>query len=195
MNARIDIAVATLLLGTVMAAAGWIVTHFVDNVVSVPTIEYDIEYNTDIDDCQKSSITVTIRNLSRTVKFSDLKFILRLPVGGNGKFKCADMQPIEPFYRPREEVKTNDAAISYPATRMHPETALKLVAWYSGVVKPTFHIAGDGTAVRPVVRGFLTWIIRNEIIVFLALFLVWSIVVPVVLVIWNRALRRYDGTP
>ena len=194
MNTRIDIAVVTLLLGTVMAAAGWLVTHFVDNVVSVPTIEYDIKYETDMDDCQNSSVAVTIRNLSRTVKFSDLVFILRLPVEGCGKFKCADMQPIPPSYRSRDRVKINDAAITSPTTQMHPGTALRLVACYTGVVKPTFHITGDGTAVRPVVRGFLTWIIRNEILVFLALFLVWSITVLVVLNIWNRDLRKYHET-
>ena len=152
--------------------------------MSVPTIEYDIEYDTTLDeglnDClEMKNIVTTIYNLSRTQKFSDLKFILRLPTKHknkvySGEFKYAGIHPIPPSYISREAIVINEHSVTYPSTGIHPGTALRLVACYSGVKRPTFHIAEDSEAVRPIARGALTWIIRNEITVLLVLLVVWT---------------------
>ena len=187
MNARIDIAVVTLLLGTVMASAGWLVARFVQNVVSVPTIEYAITHDATLDSTTRrrcsahSSSVITLHNLSRTEKFSDLTFILRLPVDKAGKFTYKDMRPIPPSYVPlTQPPESTEHAITYPPAALHPGTALKLVACYSGEQKPTFHIAPDGDAVRPVAKGLLTALIRNELFVFSALFVIWTVFVCIV---------------
>ena len=172
MNASVSGSVALLLAASVVGSAGWIVTHFVNNVVSVPTMEYVIEDNVDFDDCTNSSIAVTVRNLSRTQKFTNIKLILRLPVENAGTFKAAEMNPIPPAYRSREKVERDEKAVSYPGTGIHPGTALKLSACYSGDHMPTFHIAEGSDVVWPVERGLLTLIIHNEICVLLGLLII-----------------------
>ena len=187
MNARIDIAVITLLLGTVFAGAGWLVTHFVENIVSVPTIEYDVEHDAILKHAMRercsanSNSVITIQNLSRTKKFSNLKFILRLP-GRNGaeekssgKFTHSVMEAIPPAYSPGEDLERNDYDVSSPHMGIHPGTAFKLIVCYTADEKPTFHIAEDSEAVWPVARGPLTWLIRYEIIVLLILLGIWFV--------------------
>ena len=193
MNSRVDIAVVTLLLGTVFAGAGWLVTHFVENIVSVPTIEYDVEHDAILkpairDHCSANSNSViTIQNLSRTKKFSNLKFILRLRARtgeeneSSGKFTYAVMEAIPPAYSPGEDIERNDFDVSSPHMGIHPGTAFKLIACYSADEKPTFHIAEDSEAVLPVARGPLTWLIRNEITVLLVLLVFWIATAALVL--------------
>ena len=181
--------VGSLLIGTVFATSGWLVTYIVENVVSVPTIEYDIDLSKHTD----GVVAVTIRNLSRTHKFSGLNFILRLPVGCNGKFTKAEVEPIQPAYTAREMIETHNAAVTYPNQALHPGTALKLIASYDEAVKPpTFHIAENGDAVRLVESGTLTWIIRNEIKVLVVLFIVWTLIVLVVLGKLARGRRDHE---
>lgn len=162
------------LIGSVLAAAGWLVVHFVDNIMSSPTMEYDVVYRDLCNyDNADSSIEVTIRNLSRTQKFDKLGFILRLPPERNGEFKSAEMKPKQPAYRSRGNLHCDKKAVTYPKTGILPGTELILSACYSGVTKPTFHIAEDSSIVWPVERSFFTWIIRNEIYLLGGLFIFW----------------------
>ena len=167
-----------LLVGTVFAAAGWLVTHTVENVVSVPTVEYDI----DVSEKDSGRVAVTVRNLSQDHKFSELEFLLRLPVGGSGKFKKGAVDPIPPAYSEREITERNDFDISYPAIGLHPGTSLRLTASYSGDTIPTFHIEPAGEeAVRLLAKGYLTWIIRNEVEVLFGFFVAWAAIVIIAL--------------
>ncbi len=92
--ANLGTKVGALLVGTIFAAAGWLVTHTVENVVSVPTVEYDI----DVSEKDSGRLAVTVRNLSQDHKFSNLAFMLRLPLSGSGKFKEGAIKPIAPAY-------------------------------------------------------------------------------------------------
>lgn len=178
MNTRLD-AVTTGLLGTVVAGAGWLVTHFVEDVVSIPALEYRVEHGVEPDPefpCSASSTEVTLYNLSRTEKFSKLEFVLRFNNKDGGRFTKADMLPIPPAYVPTSAPPPSrtDTAVTYPSTAIQPKTGLKLVACYCGETYPTFHITEDSEAVRLVARGRLTWLIRHELGVAVALFLAWA---------------------
>ena len=189
LTASLSAPTVALFLGTIFATAGWGGTYIMNNVVSVPTIEYDIELSKHTD----GRIAVTIRNLSRTHKFSGLNFILRLPVEDPGEFIDAKVEAIQPAYAAREMIKVDNASVTYPSQALHPGTALKLIASYDKAVKtPTFHIAENGDAVRLVESGTLTWIIRNEIKVLVVLFIVWTLIVLVVLGKLARGRRDHE---
>lgn len=162
-----------LLAGSIFAVAGWLVTHTVENVVSVPTVEYEF------DDSGKDEgrYAVTVRNLSQDHKFSSLEFILRLPTGGSGRFGGGQIKPIPPAYLERDPPMPTDFAITYPAIALHPGTSLRLTASYSGATIPTFHIGPSGEGARLLAKGRLTWIIRNEIAVLSGLIAVWAVMV------------------
>lgn len=171
--AKLGTDAGALLVGTIFAAAGWLITHTVENVVSVPTVEYDI------DDSKKDSghVAVTLRNLSQDRKFSELEFILRLPEGGSGKFEKGAVEPIPPAYSARESSIIEDLAISYPAIGLHPGTSVRLTASYSGDTIPTFHIEPKGEGARLRTKGWLTWIISHEIEVLFGLLVAWTVTV------------------
>ena len=162
-----------VLVGTIFAAAGWLVTHTVENVVTVPTVEYDI----DVSEKDSRRVAVTVRNLSQDHKFSNLAFMLRLPLNGSGKFKEGAAEPIPPAYLERERTNRQDFDISYPAIGLHPGTSVRLTASYSGDKIPTFHIEPSGEGVRLLAKGGLTWIIRNEIEVLFGFFVAWIVTV------------------
>ena len=169
-------------MGTVFATAGWLVTYTVENVVSVPTVEYDI----DLSQHTSGRIEVTVHNLSRTHKFSDLEFLLRLPVERSGKFQTenkTDIEAIEPAYPSREAISTEDKSVTFPIKVLQPGTKLKLIAHYTNdaVDPPTFHVGEKSETTSLVEKGGLTWIIRNDINILSVLFLVWTFVVLVVL--------------
>ena len=204
MNTRFNVTLVALLLGVITAASGWLTTHLVQNVVTVPTVEYDIEHDVRLDriprGCRSkdSNTIVTIRNLSRTQKFSQLGFILRLPAGQNsGNFSGSDMRPIPPSYVPHRkgEPRTGNYDITYPPTGIQPGTALELIACYGGRDRPTFHIAENSEAVYPVASGGLTWLIRNEVpvlSVLLGTLALWTVaIVPLVA---RAALGRGSGS-
>jgi len=159
LSASLGANAGVLLMGSVFAVVGWFVTYIVENVVSVPTVEYAI----DLAKNDSGRITVTVRNISRDHKFSTLKFILRLPQGGSGKFMEATIEPIQPAYPPRNPIKKTGLSISYPAIGLHPNTAVRLTASYSGKNTPTFYIDPSSENVRPMARGIQTFIIRNEL--------------------------------
>lgn len=171
--ANIGTNAGALLVGTIFAGAGWLVTHTVDNVVSVPTVEYDI----DDSDKDGGRFAVTVRNLSQNHKFSELGFILRLPTGGSGKFAGGKIEPLPPAYVEREPIIDSDFAISYPAMGLHPGTSVRLKASYTGDATPTFHIKPSGEGARLHAKGFLTWILRNEVEVLFGFLAVWAVTV------------------
>ena len=183
MNARIDVAVATLLLGTAFAGAGWLVTHFVENIVSAPTVEYDEKYDEILDpeiaECCSagSNSVITIHNLSRTKKLSAVEVILRLrdtegKKKSPDKFMCAKMDSIPPSLSSGDPITRSDYSVSSPDLEIHPGTAFRVIACYGGDEKPTLHFASK-EAVRAVAKGPLTWLIRHEITVLLALLVIW----------------------
>lgn len=169
--------VGALLVGTVFAAAGWLVTYTVENFVSVPTVEYKI------DDSEKSSgrLAVTVRNLSQDHKFSDLAFLLRLPVDGSGKFESGGVDAIPPAYVQRMPTNREDFDISYPVIGLHPGTSVRLTASYTGDVVPTLHIQPSGEGARLIAKGCLTWIIRNEVEVLFGFLVAWAAMVIFIL--------------
>ena len=166
-----------LLVGAIFAAAGWLVTHTVENVVSVPTVEYNI----DVSEKDSGRVAVTVRNLSRDHKLDNLKFMLRLPLDGSGKFKEGAVEPIPPAYLEREPTGRHDFDISYPAFGLHPGTSVRLTASYSGDTIPTFHIEPSGDSARLRAKGFVTWIIRHEVKVLFGLFFAWVAMVMIAL--------------
>lgn len=175
--ANLGTKVGALLVGTIFAAAGWLVTHTVENFVSVPTVEYDI----DVSEKDSGRVAVTVRNLSQDHKFSYLTFMLRLPLGGSGKFNEGAVEPIPPAYSERERTNPQDFDISYPAIGLHPGTSVRLTASYSGDTIPTFHIEPSGEGARLLAKGWLTWIIRNEVEVLFGFFVAWAVTVIIAL--------------
>ena len=78
MSAEVRTVLLTTLWAAVIGAADWLVNHTVDRVVSVPTVQYELDTSRHAD----GQIVVTVQNLSRDHRFARLAFILRLPVGG-----------------------------------------------------------------------------------------------------------------
>jgi hypothetical protein len=174
MSAEVRTVLLTTLLATVFGAAGWLITHTVDRVVSVPTVQYELDTSRHAD----GQIVVTVRNLSRDHRFADLAFILRLPAGSSGKFTAATVEPIPPAYANRESPPSAEgSSASYEKIGLHPETSIKLKADYNGKTVPTFHIDQSGEAVRLLEKGLLTGAIRNEIEILSGLFLAWCAIV------------------
>lgn len=171
--ANLGTKVGALLVGTIFAAAGWLVAHTVENVVSVPTVEYDI----DVSEKDSGRVAVTVRNLPQDHKFDKLKFMLRLPLDGSGKFKEGAVEPIPPAYSERQRTDRQDFDISYPAIGLHPGTSVRLTASYSGDTIPTFNIEPSGEGARLLAKGYLTQIIRNEVEVLFGFFLAWVVTV------------------
>ena len=166
--------IGALLLGTVIASTAWLVTHVVDNVMSVPTIEYTVRHPT------SNQAEVTLRNLSRQHKFTDLIFLLRLDVPSgtstpNCNFvrKSPRMIGIPPGYAPNQRATFTSSTVTYPVSGFHPETSLRLIARYHCSEPPRFHIAADSGAARLVRKGFTTWVIRNELEFLFGLVVIW----------------------
>ncbi len=179
--------VFTILLSTVFGAVGWLVTHTVDRVVSVPTVQYELDTSRHAD----GQIVVTVQNLSRDQRFTELAFILRLPTDSSGKFTTATVEPIPPAYVSRgSPPSAKGSSASYEKIGLHPETSIKLKAHYNGKTVPTFHIDQSGEAVRLLEKGLLTGAIRNEIEILSGLFLIWCVIVGVA---WWRLPKEANG--
>ena len=180
MTTKIDATLATLFLGTLVAAASWLTTYIVNNIVTVPTLEFKYVHDIHNSLCSAKYSQITVTNLSRTMKFSNLQFILRLPVDRSGKFTDTQMLAVSPGYIPREPTIKTDDGITFPLTSIHPKTSVLLTMCYTGEERPTFHITPQSDAVRPLESGFLTWLIRNEICVLFGLFAFWTLIVILV---------------
>ena len=178
MNTRIE-AVTTALLGTVVAGAGWLVTHFVDDSVSVPVLEYRLRHGSKADpdfDCPFSRTEITLYNLSRQKKFKELTFLLFFNEGEGTFNELSKMVPTPPAYPPTRSgpPASFGNTFTYPRTAIHPQTELRLLGCYESKTHPTFHVTQESEAVRLVERGGLTWLIRHEFGVAIALLLLWT---------------------
>jgi hypothetical protein len=178
--------VGSILAGTVFAAAGWLVTYSTDKVVSVPTIGYEILYSAN----RKNEVTIRLQNLSREFKFSDLAYVLRLPLEDGGTFDQAAFRSISPADSPRNPIETSDKSVRFQSIGLQPGTQLELRATYLGAIKPSFHVEPNSPAVRLLEQGVLTCVIRNEIEILFVLFVVW-----IGIVIWALSTARArEGT-
>jgi hypothetical protein len=179
-----------VLIGTVFGAAGWLVTYTVDEVTSVPTVEYDVAFSQGAE----GEVTATIRNISRDHKFSNLLFLFRLPTKAKGQFEAAKLEAIPPAYTTREKPEATGRSASYPSLQLHPGTSVKLTATYSGEEQPIFLISPEGERARLLKKSYATWILRNDIEVLAALFVLW--VVAVLLIVSTmRGLEENDANP
>lgn len=169
----------TILLGTVIAATGWLVSHVVDSVISVPTVEYEISKS------KKERVEVTMRNLSRNHKFGKLSFVLYLKEPKDETQHCpgftedgARIVGIAPGY-PSTNKQPNIVArtVTYEFDGFHPETAVILTADYNCNYSPSLHIKQSSDTARLVEKGGKTWIIRHEILLYLVLLVLWTILV------------------
>ena len=185
----------SILLGTVITATGWFVSHIVDSVMLVPTIEYDISKPYD------GRVEVTVKNLSRSHKFSELKFLLHLNKQGtteSSQYICtgfvkekAEIKGIPPAHPPDKKVQYDKYTVTYPFSGFHPETAFIMSANYKCNHTPTFHIASSSNVARLIEKGVMTWIIRNEIMTFLMLLVIWIFVV--LWSIYKMSIRGHHG--
>ena len=187
MTTKVDVAIVTLLLGTVIAAASWLTTYTVENIVTVPTLEFSYDHDVHSDQCSKKYSKITVTNLSRTTKFANLQFILRLPINGTSKFIDTQMLAVSPAYISREPTREEAGGVEFPLTSVHPKTSILLTTCYSGEQRPTFHVTPESDAVRPLESGFLTWLIRYELLVLFALFVCWTLTVLLVVGKWVRS--------
>ena len=175
---KLGTSTGTILVGTVIAAIGWLVSHIVDSVISVPTVEYEFSKP------DRDRVDVTMRNLSRSHKFGELTFVLYLKEP-NDDSSCpgfikdgTGIVGIAPGYPSTEkQPEVVDRTVTYEFDGFHPETAVILTAKYNCNYSPSLHIKQSSDTVRLVEKGVKTWIIRHEILLYLVLLVLWTILV------------------
>ena len=165
-----------VIVGTVIVSTGWLVSYSIEKLISVPSMEYKIEHN-------PQGVSVQLTNLSRTYKFSSLEFVLHFNAPTTKKVKCkgfdearSDIKSISPAYPPDDRPITVQYSTTYRVVGVHPGTTFVLTSGYECDYKPTFHIKSDSDTVRLIEAGPMTFIIRHEIGILLALLILWTLV-------------------
>ena len=181
----------TFLLGTILAASGWLLTHYVDTVISVPTIEYKYFTSTTDTDGSISDIfrtEVQVRNMSRHHKFENLDLIFRFTSSSdssqNCKFTEARIKGVGSSYETQLPDWKGQTTVIFHITGLHPESALILTAKQTCGVTPTLQIRPTSTPVRLVEQGVHTWLIRHYIYVLLTILILWTATVAMTFFLW-----------
>ena len=189
MEAKTNRTIILFFIGTIVTAAGWVVTHTISTVLSVPTLEYQINIIEGDQKCKKTngpnSISVIVRNLSKNTKFDSIIFLFRHDTSNNSKFWTAELYPKQPLYPTRNAPRKGPKAITFPTTPIYPGTELVLFSCYFGLDEPTFHIGPESSNLRPLKKGIETFLIHNELIILTFLLGVWVLFVLVFLFLAN----------
>ena len=186
---RFDVKLQVLLASSVFAAFGWLISHIVDTHVSVPTLEYSIntwpapEAPTHYGGTVKSA-SVTLRNLSRQKKFSDLTLVLHLEPSRTEFCSFLVQEPYDnfvvtstsPAFGPDDPPKSEKNSVSLEIKEFHPEFELELTGHYSCRQKPTLNLDKTSDTVRMLASSIYTWIIRHELMILTLLVFAWLFV-------------------
>ena len=205
---RLDTAAITFVLGSFTAAVGWLVPYVIDNAISVPTLQYDLAYRGDETNCSAGqahsssrnengdyssneihSIIVSLHNISRGHKLTQLEFVLLLKRSADSSFLSfsPEARPIEvvpPAYPSRSPTEQHPNSISYSPIDIYPNMKIILSACYIGNAKPTFHLERSEGVLRLSKRGLTTWLIRNELEVLTGFIATGSFLILVIVVAW-----------
>ena len=175
--------VGATLLTSAFAVVAWFVTYVVDHVAATPAIEYSI--TSEPIDRLEYRTTVRIRNLSK-VRISDLSIDLIPPTISSSELRF-DLTSdkvvfISPTYAGREESRVFEDAVYYHMEYLQPGNEVELSVDYSVSgqeaqhVKPKLYLSSEN-AVRPMIQGWDTWIIRHHFIVLLIMCLTWVVAI------------------
>jgi len=159
------------------AASGWIVQHSINQVLASPTVMY-VEDRSQCGDAA-GCLTVTITNITRSIRFRGLRFDFLCPQQEQCSPK-ATKEPVPPAWDVAEPVDNESKSSSIPIGALQPGWSFKFTVRYSGTVPPSFHLEASDDPTRLVPASLETSFAQHEfryLSILLILYLIFAIIV------------------
>lgn len=152
----------------IIAAFGWLVTHYVDRLTTAPTVEYQI--STEQRDTRFRHRYV-LTNINRTTAFGPLRLSLQArpghPIIGHA------FRAIEPTSEGEEPKTQSPNSAEYTVPTLLPRGGVAVDLETASNARPTLRVSSPTSVIRLVPTGTETWLVANELSILLFLILVW----------------------
>ena len=169
-----------VLIGTVVAGTGWWFSHFVSPYLATPIIEYEMQEDA------SGNLEVTVNNMARDHKYDKLDIVLHIETSGlENLAECSGFDPSKMLTRAEavgstylqdsmpKILPTVPYSVTYALDGFQPQASVVLLTTYHCQISPTVHIGTSSSSAHLVEKGYLTLLVRNEILIFGALLLLW----------------------
>lgn len=165
---------APYMVTILFAAAGWVVTHAVDQIEKSPTIEYTVR-------SEPGKVLVDLHNVTRDQSFKGLGFTL----GTNGKGSWTKGYFAErsgPQWDGREPIPINGNTLAFTIDNFQPGWTFTLVGEYQDSPGTTFYLSNSADQVVHLTASDMeTLFVNHELPILFSLLLIWFIITGLLL--------------
>ena len=147
------------ILTVLLSVLGWSAVYLVESITNLPTVEYDIKITKESD---SKNIKVTLYNLSKKIKLTNLKFGLSTRVINPGTFgneKVIDTPPA--FSNFTSKVSGDNAGTYFTIPQLFPMSEISMQAKYTGKDIPEFRLISSKESVLLVESSIGTFITKH----------------------------------
>ncbi|HMJ92682.1 MAG TPA: hypothetical protein VK472_01140 [Allosphingosinicella sp.] len=166
----------SIFITAVIAAFGWLVTHYVDRLTSAPTVEYRIE---------SKAVPAGYRhfyrlhNLSRTKAFGPIK--LNLQAYENNPIQAYRFYPLEPASEGEDASNVQAGAAEFMVPKLLPGAEIVIMLRTAADNRPIMKV-DSADVIRLTPRNLETWIVVHEMTVVSILIAIWALMLVVLFV-------------
>jgi hypothetical protein len=165
-----------VLTTVVLAALGWLLTHYVDRLTASPTLEYSIASH---EEGPRHRHLFRLRNVNRLTSYGPLKLTFQAPTGG---IVAYSLTPIEPTSEGDEFPRVSRDSAEFTIPKLMPNGAIKVALVTRDGVRPVLSVE-SATDIRLTRSGFETWLVRHELTVMGALIAIWLVALGFILIV------------
>lgn len=174
----------TILLSSILAVEGWLLTHMADRISESPLLEYRVN-----DEVTPGGhrLTLQFQNLNRTIAYKNLKVIITAP--RYGRITHTEVIPVIPASEGDEAPTEAEFSSYFIIPSLMPSSIVRAKVDYTGP-QPLFRISSVDQPILAVAPSAETFIARNEVLILLLLIPVTLALGMGVVLILDRFHRR-----
>jgi len=153
----------TILLSSILAVEGWLLTHIADRINQSPLLEYRVDHE---EGGEGRKLILQVQNLSRNISYKNLDIVVT--AGRGGTIESTEVVPVVPASEGDEAPVEAKYSSRFTIPNLMPSSIVRAYIAYKGT-DPFFRLSSNDQPIMAVQPNAETFIARHEVVLLILL--------------------------